>query len=346
MLYRRVPRYIAGVLLSYACLCNGCQQSGLTIGGEDVAQANQDTRTSAILKSPGTELVATSASDTSPEDKQITVAKRPATEQPDEEASSTDIKRAKKEAVLHGHKEWFAAFAQALSRIEENSSDKEALDTMGHIFYEGRERNFLTQTIIYPSDGNPNFEYEYTPLHYVAAKGILFLVKELIEYENVPVDIQTKNYKNTALHLAASRGHLDVVEFLLERGANPELLDHRGGGVLHYAATGDNGEMARDIIHCLIKKGANFKKTVRSGSSMLDTAVMFCNIPVIEYWEDVYKNSSDPDVDVMTKGALAFAKYRFKKHPEEQSFLGDIIKILKGVMQYRQKKKHADNVGN
>ena len=78
---------------------------------------------------------------------------------------------------------------------------------------------------------------------------------------------------------------------------------------------------------------------------MLDIAVMVGNIPVIEYWEDVYRNNPDPGVDVMTKEALCYAKYRFKKHPKERSFQKDIIKILKGVIQYRQEKKKAGNVG-
>lgn len=47
----------------------------------------------------------------------------------------------------------------------------------------------------------------------------------------------------------------------------------------------------------------------------------------------------------MAKEALYYAEYRFKKHPEERSFLRDIIKALTGVIQYRQEKKQAGNAG-
>ncbi len=357
MLYKKAHVYIIGILLSYASLCNSCQHPSLNAGEEGIAQAapptqkpqaKQGMQVPTTPESPGSGLIVTSASESPPDAKQISVAsrdaKRPPTRQLSKEASSTTAKRAKKEEDLPGHKEWFTSFRQTVDRLEENSSDEGALDAMGHIFCVGRDNNFLTKSIVCPSDGNPDFEYEYTPLHYVAAKGILFLVKELIGYENIPVNIQTQNNENTALHLASSRGHLDVVELLLEKGADPNLLDHRGGTTLHYAAAGDNGEMGRDIIDCLVQKGADFKKTVRSGSSMLDTAVMHCNIPVIEYWEDVYEKNPDPDIDVITKEALDLAKYSYKKYPEERSSQKAIIRILKKVMRSRQGKKQVGNV--
>ena len=99
VLYRKVSKYIVGILLSYTFLLNCCQQAGLNIGEEDIAQSKppakvkQDTQASAVPKSPGTELAVTSVSDTSPEDKQVVVvssnaaAKRLSTEQLGEEAS-------------------------------------------------------------------------------------------------------------------------------------------------------------------------------------------------------------------------------------------------------------------
>jgi len=49
------------------------------------------------------------------------------------------------------------------------------------------------------------------------------LVKELVEQQNVSVDIQTQDNKGTPLYLASSRGHLDVVQFLVDRGGKPDL---------------------------------------------------------------------------------------------------------------------------
>lgn len=361
MLHMKDQRFIIGILLLYACLFNSCQQPSLNVGEDDRAQssptaqmpqAKQHAQALTTSGSPEAGREMTSSSDASPENRQVTlassgaVAKRPPAEQPDEEASLTATKRAKKEEEIPGHRAWFTSFAQAVARVEENPSNEneEAWEAWEDVLYEGRTHDFLTKSIVCPDDSNPATDWEYTPLHYVASRGRVFsMVKELVEDENVPVDIQTQSNQNTALHLAASRGNLNVVEFLIEKGANPNLLDHQGGTALHYAAAGDNGEVDRDIIHCLIENGADFKKTVHSGSSMLDTAVMMGNITVIEYWEDVYKKNPDPVVDAMTKEALALAKYTFKKHPEKRREQRDIIKILKKVMQARQAKEQASD---
>jgi ankyrin repeat protein len=103
-------------------------------------------------------------------------------------------------------------------------------------------------------------------LHYAAAKGLLELVKELVERRNVSVNIQTYNNKSTPLHLAASRGHLDVVEFLVNQGANPNITDGEGGSALHYAAAGRRGEMNRDVIEYLAGKSAALKESLKKST--------------------------------------------------------------------------------
>ena len=355
MLYRKVPKHIVGILLSYAFLSNGCQQTGLNIGEEDIVQSKpaakvkQDTQASAIVKSPGAELVVTSASDTSPEDKQVevasskAVAKRPPTEQPGEEASITGPKRAKKEEELPGHRAWFTAFTQAVARVEESSSDEEAWDLWEDVLFEGRTNNFLIQSILYPKDDNPDIDWEYTPLHYVAAKGILSLVKELVLCEEVLVDIKTQNNKSTPLHFASSRGHLDVVQFLIEKGADPNLMDAETGNALHYAAAGRRGAMNRDVIEYLETRGADIKKTTDTGTTMVGVAVLTSNLPIIEYWKDNYINSQDPDIDKLTKKALALAKYRLKHFPQEKSIQSQIVKILNNFLETRQDRSKAAN---
>lgn len=50
---------------------------------------------------------------------------------------------------------------------------------------------------------------------------------EVDTLSSVPVLGQVYNTGNTCLHLAAQNGHLDMVECLLDRGANPRLIDFR-----------------------------------------------------------------------------------------------------------------------
>lgn len=162
------------------------------------------------------------------------VRKRPSTTRVgkhDEKLPAT--KQTKKEAEPLSHEEWFTLFADAIKRMERDSEDEEAWKAVEKLLDTGAKSGFLTTSITCPNDSNPTTEYEYTPLHYAAAKGLIKLVKELVEQQNVPVNIQTHNSKSTPLHLAASRGHVDVVKFLVDQGADPSIIDSEGGSALH-----------------------------------------------------------------------------------------------------------------
>ena len=55
---------------------------------------------------------------------------------------------------------------------------------------------------------------------------------------------------NTAVHLAAKHGHVECLEFLLMRGAQPSLVNAQGHSALHIAAT-------YDVAKLLLKHGAD-----------------------------------------------------------------------------------------
>jgi ankyrin repeat protein len=65
-------------------------------------------------------------------------------------------------------------------------------------------------------------------------------------------DIESPNQKNeygvTPFHRAVVKGDLDVAQKMLERGANPELVDRYGCGTLHRAAMSGNPRMVRWVL--------------------------------------------------------------------------------------------------
>jgi len=248
-------------------------------------------------------------------------------------------KQTKAEASSPSHKAWFASFTQAVEIIEQDLENEEAWDAMEGVLDEGKKHDFLTASITCPNDSNPTTEYEYTPLHYAASKGILPLVKELVEGRGISVDIQTEESRNAPLHLASSRGHLDVVRFLAAQGADLKLTDRGGGTALHYAAAGRQGEMNRDIVEYLVGQNVSFLVLARNNSSPLSSAVFTGNVSIIEYWEDNYVNNLDPRVDELTQRALKIAKYRKNHISSERGVQTDIVRILTNF----SNKRHPQN---
>jgi len=375
MTYNPFSWSVVATLLCVLVL-HSCQQPKLHVVGDDPAQETskpiQELTQKAMQSPEATKthaisgVILTSSSDSSPDSKEDTkVSSNNArqlsifTRQDDSlspnkadiatsEASNLSKKRpataqvsmkdeaSKKEKLSPSHNEWFVSFAEVTKQIEQDTEDGTAWDNMEQLLNEGAKNQFLKESITYANDSNLTSEYEYTPLHYAAAKGLLRLVKKLVEQHDIPVDIQTQDNKNTPLHLAASNGHLDVAKFLVERSIDLNSIDSEGGSAVHYAAAGRNGEINRDVIEYLVEKGANFLRLAKNGSSPLSAAVFAGNMSVIEYWVDTYMNNPDPNVDELTTKALKLAKYRKENIAQEREIQSDIVRSLTDFLEARR----------
>lgn len=92
---------------------------------------------------------------------------------------------------------------------------------------------------------------EASPIHLAADLGHPQCLKIMLELDNVNVNAKTKEKEMTPMHLAAEGGYMECVELLLEKGADPNLRNHRGQTPLHLAAK----SQAHDCVEMLLRKG-------------------------------------------------------------------------------------------
>ena len=69
----------------------------------------------------------------------------------------------------------------------------------------------------------PNCKHSEDSLIKLCKNGDLDLVQSLLE--RTDIDINCRSSNTTPLYIAASYGHVDVVKFLCEHGADKELTD-------------------------------------------------------------------------------------------------------------------------
>ena len=106
----------------------------------------------------------------------------------------------------------------------------------------------------------------YSALMYAAEKGHLGIVTTLVQ-AGANVDRQGIEVGHTALNLATISRHTQIVRSLLEAGADPDLTTHSGYTPLHIAAARD-----ADIVNLLIDHGANVHIFDNEGHSALTEA--------------------------------------------------------------------------
>lgn len=95
-------------------------------------------------------------------------------------------------------------------------------------------------------------EARYTELHKMIKSGASFEdIKQHIDQGLCDVDERTPTL-STSLHLGAKFGRLDVVDYLLENGADPSFKNLVGNTPLHTAVKYGH----TDIIKCLLVAGA------------------------------------------------------------------------------------------
>jgi len=167
------------------------------------------------------------------------------------------------------------------------------------------------------------------PIHHAAYEGDLKKVKEIIDRDPNQINVQDAQ-GFTPLHLASGKGHIEIVEFLLNHGADTELeifngdtplmlvaryarhgqyetiktlLEHgakvnhknkHGRAALHKAAT----YSGKEVMNLLISYGADVNARDEHQSTPLHQAAMLSNIEaakaLVEHGADIFaKNFHD-----------------------------------------------------
>jgi ankyrin repeat protein len=104
--------------------------------------------------------------------------------------------------------------------------------------------------------------------------GNLAEVKRLVIDCGIDPNAREDDKSATPLHAAAESGSPEVVEFLLEHGADLNARDKYGDTPLHYAAAFGHPETVR----LLLERGTDPNIRNKYGATPLHYAVWFCNV--------------------------------------------------------------------
>jgi ankyrin repeat protein len=183
----------------------------------------------------------------------------------------------------------------------------------------------------------------FTPLHVAADKGNLKIVKVLLNkalkakanssffplfksflclpsthqptQEKFNIDIP-RNDGYTALHLAVQKGCIEIVNFLLEKGANINVITNNGFTLLHCAAL-ETYHNKVELIELLLERGLNINASDNKGHTPLHFAAFNGYSEVVRCLLDKGANINAPNNDGWTPLYIAIDK----KHP-------NVIKLL------------------
>jgi len=111
----------------------------------------------------------------------------------------------------------------------------------------------------------------------------------LVEYPNVN-ELIGKFWKNSLLHVACYRDNLEMVEYLLDFGADINV-NEKGRNALH-AALGNSNKLNNQlkIIQLLTKRGITILDGLNDGSCFL-MALQCCKLDIVQYLNEHYPES-------------------------------------------------------
>ena len=115
------------------------------------------------------------------------------------------------------------------------------------------------------ADLNAEGMYGRTPLYYAALCGQSNIVDYLLDKGADPTKGASWKGHNTPLHVAAFEGHVSIVAALIEHGVKVDLLDDAQQTPLHEAAW--HGQP--DVVRYLISQGADVNAKDKSGHTPL-----------------------------------------------------------------------------
>jgi ankyrin only family protein len=125
-----------------------------------------------------------------------------------------------------------------------------------------------------------------TALHIACRDGLIKIVKHLLNpvrfeeikqnsyslaYQKIPQDMSISNYEGlSCLHLAAMNGHLDIVEFLMDKDIDVNLKDRKTGRtILHNACLAGDINLVKLLLR---HKSCNINARAYDDSTPFDLA--------------------------------------------------------------------------
>jgi hypothetical protein len=160
--------------------------------------------------------------------------------------------------------------------------------------------------------GQVDEKFGQTALHVAAFSSENAEAAKVLTEFNAPINARTK-YGNTPLHFADS---VEMIEFLLSRGADVRLRNTDGETALHIAAYGGRP----DIVRALINAGANVnaldKKHFWSPLHLAANPRLYYSVPLSSYKSTIgvlIENGADPTLlDRNGKTAMQLARHDFE----------------------------------
>lgn len=146
-----------------------------------------------------------------------------------------------------------------------------------------------------------------TPLSKAAGRGHVEVVKMLLE--NVEsasgVNVQQTALKRTALHWAAYNGRTDVVDVLLQKGADAKIEDAEGKTALALCGQGWAKDKSGDRVPILIALIDHDRETAAKDTQLMATSAIKGSTRVIERLLDAKAHPSKQDEHGWTPLQLA-----------------------------------------
>jgi len=135
-------------------------------------------------------------------------------------------------------------------------------------------------------------ESEVVGIHQAALNGDLAKVKEFLKKDAQLIDADGRNNKEP-LHWAAERGHLEVVEFLISKGADMNAKNVEDETPLHYAA----GYGYLDVVKLLVSKSAAVNAKTKNGSTPVSYAASQNRVDIVKFLMEKGADVTATEVD-------------------------------------------------
>ncbi len=156
------------------------------------------------------------------------------------------------------------------------------------------------------------------PIHRAAYEGDLEKVKKIIDRNPNQINVQDAS-GYTPLHLASGKGHIEIVEFLLNHGADIELeIFNRDTPLLVAARYARHGQY--ETIKTLLEHGAKVNHKDENGRTALHDAAMYSGKEVINL--------------LISYGADVNARNKHQSTPLHQAAMLSNIEAAKALVEH------------